>query len=334
MNSPEPNHRRRSTVLSRVVDGAVAAAADVSAQGVRPALPQRATPTPPPPKPTDKLAESDIVMLDTAAISTRSDIYNRMSASLNPDTDEQFRQIMESIAHEAEQARARSKDPTIPRAGNLHPILVRPDATKPGTYVLIAGERRYQASKRLRLPVSAIVTDADDARAHQLMIEENIGAKAKNFWELAHTLRSYDLLHASHGAQKGIAARLQLTPRTYRRYVQAGRAPIEIEEVHPDLGTLPFRTVFKLAELEESSPDVLRERIEIARAAKGKRSAAQVTNLLLTGEWLKDKARNTTAAKMVRNERNIALEFADDATAELVHRRLTKILIDLNIKVS
>lgn len=62
---------------------------------------------------------------------------------------------------------------SIKKDGVLQPILVR--ETKDGTYQIVAGERRWQASKLADLKtIPAIITDIDDDKALELALIENI----------------------------------------------------------------------------------------------------------------------------------------------------------------
>lgn len=59
--------------------------------------------------------------------------------------------------------------------GVLQPIIVRENAEAPGTYVIIAGERRWRASKMAGLTeIPAVIFDGDDLKAAQVAMIENI----------------------------------------------------------------------------------------------------------------------------------------------------------------
>lgn len=72
---------------------------------------------------------------------------------------------------EALSALARS----IEEHGVLQPIIVRENTSFEGTYEIIAGERRWRAAKDIGLSeIPAIVLDADDLKAAQLALIENV----------------------------------------------------------------------------------------------------------------------------------------------------------------
>ena len=64
---------------------------------------------------------------------------------------------------------------SIRRHGVLQPVLVTPSATQPGTFVLVAGERRWRAARKVGLPEIPVTIVAADAQ-HQveLALVENL----------------------------------------------------------------------------------------------------------------------------------------------------------------
>ena len=59
--------------------------------------------------------------------------------------------------------------------GVLQPIIVRENADVPGTYEIIAGERRWRAAKMAGLSeIPAVVFDGDELKAAQVALIENI----------------------------------------------------------------------------------------------------------------------------------------------------------------
>ena len=64
---------------------------------------------------------------------------------------------------------------SIAECGVLQPIIVRENKTLEGTYEIIAGERRWRAAKLAGLSeIPAIILDADDLKAAQLALIENV----------------------------------------------------------------------------------------------------------------------------------------------------------------
>ena len=73
-------------------------------------------------------------------------------------------------------ARLENLAASISEDGVIQPIVVRPDAEQPGRYVIVAGERRWRASKLAGLAtIPAIITeDEDDAAIARKMLRENV----------------------------------------------------------------------------------------------------------------------------------------------------------------
>src|SRR5438552_12570489 len=97
----------------------------------------------------------------------------------------------------------------IKQHGVLHPILLRPlPKGEAGTYELVAGARRYRASKLAkRESIPATVRELTDAQALELQVSENV--------------QRVDV-HPLDEAQ-GYAALVQLQPNTYTVESIAGR---------------------------------------------------------------------------------------------------------------
>jgi ParB family transcriptional regulator, chromosome partitioning protein len=59
--------------------------------------------------------------------------------------------------------------------GVLEPILATPDAERPGTFRIVAGERRWRAARKAGLPtVPAIVRTLSEAEAAEIQLVENL----------------------------------------------------------------------------------------------------------------------------------------------------------------
>ena len=93
---------------------------------------------------------------------------------------------------------------SIREKGILQPILVRAVRNAPGTYEIIAGERRWRAAQQARVAeVPVVVVTADDREALELAIVENVQRADLNAIEEA---RGYERLGAEFGyAQADLA---------------------------------------------------------------------------------------------------------------------------------
>lgn len=64
---------------------------------------------------------------------------------------------------------------SIAEYGLLQPILVRPDPEQPGTYEIVAGERRWRAAQKAQLhEVPVVIRELDDGAAFQIALVENL----------------------------------------------------------------------------------------------------------------------------------------------------------------
>lgn len=80
---------------------------------------------------------------------------------------------------------------SIMECGVLQPIIVRSSGALEGTYEIIAGERRWRAAREAGLTeIPAIVLDADDMRAAQLALIENVQREDLNAVEEAYGYRA------------------------------------------------------------------------------------------------------------------------------------------------
>jgi len=83
---------------------------------------------------------------------------------------------------------------SILKKGVLQPLIVRPSASRPGQYEIIAGERRYRAShvaaatNPARRHVPCIVTRMSDAEADEAGVTENLQRVNLNPLELIHAV--------------------------------------------------------------------------------------------------------------------------------------------------
>jgi ParB/RepB/Spo0J family partition protein len=106
---------------------------------------------------------------------------------------------------------------SISEDGVIQPIVVRPDTEQPGRYVIVAGERRWRASKLAGLAtIPAIITEEeDDAAIARKMLRENIEREDLDVEDLGLYLQTLndagvtqrelvDLTHFSIGKVNGL----------------------------------------------------------------------------------------------------------------------------------
>jgi len=98
------------------------------------------------------------------------------------DVEPMSNQPRKTFDEEALEALSRS----ITECGVLQPIIVRENPSFEGTYEIIAGERRWRAAKLAGLTeIPAVIFDADDLKAAQLALIENVQREDLNAVEEA-----------------------------------------------------------------------------------------------------------------------------------------------------
>ena len=122
-----------------------------------------------------------------------SDKGNAASMIRNSDIEPRKDQPRKTFEHEALEALADS----IGQYGVLQPIIVRENPLLKGTYEIIAGERRWRASKMAGLSeIPTVILDGDDLKAAQVSIIENVQREDLNPLEEA---MAYDALIENFG---------------------------------------------------------------------------------------------------------------------------------------
>jgi len=131
--------------------------------------------------------------------------------AIRPNTH-QPRQVMDDAALE-------SLANSIRQAGLMQPIIVRPDATRPGSFELVAGERRWRAAQRIGLEtIPAIVRAVDDRAAAELALVENIQREDLNPIDRAEAFER--LLHEFQLTHQDLAERIGLDRSTITNFTR------------------------------------------------------------------------------------------------------------------
>ncbi len=139
----------------------------------------------------------DAIFLDNATEESGKGVTMLRLADIEPRPDQPRKQFeSESLSALAD---------SIAENGVLQPLLVRAEGD--GFYQIIAGERRWRASKMAGLTeVPAIVTEADDRKAFELAIIENIQRENLNAIEEAAAIR--DLMTEYGLTQEEVSTRI------------------------------------------------------------------------------------------------------------------------------
>jgi len=132
---------------------------------------------------------------------------------------------------------------SIKEKGILEPILVRP---KHGRYEIIAGERRYMASKKLGLKdIPCIEKNVEDNEAMEIALIENLQRKDLDVFEEADGLLAlagvYDYSH------QRIAERIGKARSTVTESINLSKIPKEIRELCHKFHILSRSTLIEIA---------------------------------------------------------------------------------------
>lgn len=117
---------------------------------------------------------------------------------------------------------------SIKEKGVLEPLLVRPNPDA-GTWMIIAGERRWRASKLAGLSeVPCIEMDLDDQGVAEIALIENLQRKDLNVWEEADGLAS--LAEKFGYTQEQIAQKISKSRSTVNEFMTIAGLPQDIRE--------------------------------------------------------------------------------------------------------
>jgi ParB family chromosome partitioning protein len=121
-------------------------------------------------------------------------------------------------------------------SGVVQPVVVRPIAS--GRYQLVAGERRWLASKSAgRTTIPAIVREIQDAQAMEITIIENLQREDLNPLEQA---RAFERLSRDFGmTQEQIAQRTGKDRASIANFIRLLKLPKDVQE-HLETGALSF----------------------------------------------------------------------------------------------
>ena len=120
---------------------------------------------------------------------------------------------------------------SVRELGILQPVLVR--ATGPGTYELVAGERRWRAAKRAGLPViPALVRATDDAASLEQALVENLQREDLNPMDEAAAYQQ--LIEDFHLTHDEVAARMGKSRATITNTLRLFQLPPSVQRLVAD----------------------------------------------------------------------------------------------------
>jgi ParB family chromosome partitioning protein len=163
---------------------------------------------------------------------------------------------------------------SIESTGVLTPILLRPDADNPGSYVIVTGERRYLASERARrTSIPAIIREVEPGLRLALQLIENVQRSGLRPMETAQGVAA--LLSSTPGLNQAGAAKLLGKSQAWisQHLAMLDFAGPTREALEEDLLQSPETA----RRFDQLPPDDKRELLEKARTA-----AAPITRTAVT----------------------------------------------------
>lgn len=134
---------------------------------------------------------------------------------------------------------------SITEKGVLEPLLVRPNA-ETGRFMIIAGERRWRASKLAGLTeVPCIEMDLDDQGVAEIALIENLQRKDLNVWEEADGLAA--LADKFGYTQEQIAKKISKSRSAVSEFMTIAGLPPEIRERCRDANIAQKTTLLEIA---------------------------------------------------------------------------------------
>lgn len=133
---------------------------------------------------------------------------------------------------------------SIREKGVLEPLLVRPN--EDGTFMIVAGERRWRASREAGLSeIPCIEMDLDEQGVAEIALIENLQRKDLNIWEEADGLAA---LSEKFGyTQEQIAAKISKSRTTVTELLTIAGLPPDIRDRCRDAGISSKTTLLEIA---------------------------------------------------------------------------------------
>jgi len=202
---------------------------------------------------------------------------------------------------------------SIAANGVLQPILVRV-SSQPGFYQIIAGERRWRASKQAGLnEIPAIVVEADELKAAQFALIENLQREDLDSWEEAAAYNK--LIHDFGLSQEDVAGALGRSRSAIANSLRLLDLPDEITEFlrSRKLSAGHCRALLGLRDKEKMLP-LAEKAVNRNLSVREVESAVKALNRLYLAE------RRSDGADEEKVQVNYLAELENRATALIGHR--------------
>jgi len=136
---------------------------------------------------------------------------------------------------------------SIKTKGVLEPILIR---SKGARFEIIAGERRYFASKNLALKdIPCIQMDVNDQEAMEISLIENLQRKDLDIFEEADGLKA--LINLYDYSHQDIAERIGKSRSTITEIISVSRIPSELRQMIKSAAITSRSTIIEIAKIDD-----------------------------------------------------------------------------------
>ena len=181
---------------------------------------------------------------------------------------------------------------SIKEKGIIEPIIVKP---KDGKFEIIAGERRYTASKIAGLKeIPCIEYDVAENEALELSLIENMQRKDLTVLEQANTIRDFEEIYGY--THEEIAKKIGKSRVTVTELIRIGNLPVEIQKICNNLKINSKSFLLQLAKLDNI--DDMKKVLE------------QYKNKPITRDELREKSKTRVLDKF--NEKPIKFNFTTE----------------------
>ncbi|HRD01107.1 MAG TPA: ParB/RepB/Spo0J family partition protein [Candidatus Saccharicenans sp.] len=175
---------------------------------------------------------------------------------------------------------------SIKTKGVLEPILVR---AKGGRFEIIAGERRYLASKNLGFEeIPCLEMDVNDQEAMEISLIENLQRKDLDIFEEADGLKAlanlYDYSHQQ------IASRIGKSRSTITEILSVSRIPNQLRQKIKNAGLASRSTIIEIAKIDDL--DAMAQAVEAIIERNLTRSDTRDLTRLFKEKERKDEAKS------------------------------------------
>jgi ParB family chromosome partitioning protein len=216
---------------------------------------------------------------------------------------------------------------SIKAKGVLEPIIVRP---KGDAYEIIAGERRYIASKNVGLSeIPAIEMIVNDSEAMEISLIENLQRKDLDLFEEADGLKAlmdiYDYSHAQ------ISEKIGKARSTITEIINISRVPADVRSVCAEAGFEKNRSL--LIELSKlKSPEEMRDLLKQIRERGLRREDTRDLTKEMKGKDASAKPKHYIFHYRPKEDRSyqVRIEFKKDTVSR---NEIIKVLEDLIAKL-